>query len=147
MNGLPTEFGRPVYAEVDEHASQAPLRQAAAWLARLERWFGRCRTVAVARNRVASTEVTVVSAGNDGDGAITIHLASGRPPSIQDRVKIEGSKATLEISRTDIRYTTTGANLDPVGLVLPDADQARAEQLEQVLARSLASREVETVDG
>jgi hypothetical protein len=147
MSALPPIMGRAVYAEVDEDATGDPPQQAAAWLARMEPWFGPCRTVGVIRHALGPTEVTVVSAGHDADSAVVVHLASGRPPGIGSRVRVEGSAATLQIEGGKRRLSNKQAVLDPGGVALPDADPARAALLNKTLVRAMASREVEKIDG
>ncbi len=147
MHTLPTALGRTVYAEIDEEAGPDPLGQAARWLARLEPWFGGCRSVGVVARAVDGTTVTVVSAGHEADRSVVVHLASPRPAGVGPRWKIEGSAATLEAESGAVRLTAPGGALDAAGLTLPEADAGRAMKLNDALARALASKEVETVNG
>ncbi|HEX2525346.1 MAG TPA: hypothetical protein VHL31_03465 [Geminicoccus sp.] len=147
MGGIPAALGRAVYAEIDEPASGDVLAQAAAWLARLEPWFGTCRSIGITRHSIGATEVTVVSAGHEADSAIIVHLATGRPAAIGTRVRVEGAAATLQMDGRGARVTTKGQVLATGAIELPARDPARAAVLNEVLARALTSREVETVNG
>jgi hypothetical protein len=147
MNEMPQALGRTVYAEVDEEAEAVPLAQAARWLARMEPWFGPCRSVGVVGRTVGGIGVTVVSAGHDGDRAVVVHLAAPRPAGLGARLKVEGSEATLEVDHGVMRLTTRGGALDASGLALPEADPGRTTMLNDALAKALASRKVETLDG
>jgi hypothetical protein len=147
MSGLPSGFGRTVYAEIDEEAGPEPLAQAARWLARLEPWFGPCRSVGVVARAVEGTRATVVSAGHDGDRAVLVHLATPRPAGVGTRLKVEGAGATLQVVDGSASLTCRGGSLDPAGIELPEVDLGRSVMLNDALARALASREVATVDG
>lgn len=147
MNALPKELGRTVYAEIDEAAGPDPLAQAAHWLARLEPWFGPCRSVGVLGRKVLEMQATVVSAGHDGDRAVLVHLAGPRPEGVGTRVRIEGDAATLQIEDGAMRLTRPGETLDPKGVALPQADAARTMILNDALAQALAHGRVEKIDG
>ena len=147
MTDVPTAFGRTVYGEIDAQANADPLGQAADWVGRLEPWFGACRSVAVVQRQVGLCAVAVVSAGHADDRAAIVHLASHRPTGVVDRVRIEGSRATLEIRDGMLRLSDGDGELDAGGMVLPAADPARAAILRKALTRALESGEVETNDG
>ena len=147
MTSLPTPLGRTVYGQIDLVANGDPLGQAAGWLSRLEPWFGPCNSVSVLARQAESCAVVVVSAGYDDDRAVIVHLASIRPNGFAEEIRIEGAEATLEIYGGRMRLTNDECELDADGIALPQADPKRSALLNDVLAKAMASKEVETING